>query len=94
LFINDQPDDESMLYLTMEGQAVWNLSYGGYTLSLEKGTNTRYGFRIVAKKPAITTGIEEATILNGDKVRKVLIEDKVFIIRNGEMYSIDGQLVK
>jgi hypothetical protein len=46
------------------------------------------------RSPKVTTDIEEATILNGDAVRKVIVEDKVFIIRNGEIYSIDGQLVK
>ena len=93
LFIDDQPDDETMLYLTYDGDAIWNLSYGGYVMNLEKGTNSHYGLRIV-RSPKVTTDIEEATILNGDAVRKVIVEDKVFIIRNGEIYSIDGQLVK
>ena len=94
IWVDELPNDGSMLYLTLDGQVVWNLSYGACTVELPKGTTTRYGLRIVAKAPTIATGIEEATIQNGDAVRKVLIEDKVFIIRNGEMYSIDGQLVK
>jgi hypothetical protein len=94
LFIADQPNSETMLYLTYDGEAIWNLSYGGYVLNLEKGTNAHYGLRIVYSAPKVATGIEEATIQNGDAIRKVLIEDKVFIIRNGEMYSVDGQMVK
>lgn len=94
IWVDELPNDGSMLYLTLDGQVVWNLSYGACTVELPKGTTTRYGLRIVAKAPTIATGIEEATIQNGDAVRKVLIDDKVFIIRNGEMYSIDGQLVK
>ncbi len=94
LFIADQPNDETMLYLTYDNEAIWNLSYGGYIANLEKGTNTHYGLRVVARQPQVATGIEETTIQNGDAIRKVIVEDKVFIIRNGEMYSIDGQLVK
>lgn len=93
LFIDDQPDDETMLYLTYDGEAIWNLSYGGYVANLEKGSNTHYGLRIV-RSPKVTTGIEETTIQNGDVVRKVVIEDKVFIIRNGQIFGIDGRLAK
>ena len=93
LFIDDQPDDETMLYLTYDGEAIWNLSYGGYVVNLEKGTNSHYGLRIV-RSPKVTTDIEEATILNGEAVRKVVIEDKVFIIRNDQIYGIDGRLAK
>ena len=91
LFIDDQPNNETMLYLTYDGEAIWNLSYGGYVASLEKGTNTHYGLRIVKKAPQITTGIEETTIQNGETIRKVLVNDKVYIIRNGEIYSVTGQ---
>ncbi|MBR6065339.1 MAG: InlB B-repeat-containing protein, partial [Paludibacteraceae bacterium] len=94
LFIDDQPNDETMLYLTYDGEAIWNLSYGGYVASLEKGTNTHYGLRIVKKAPQITTGIEETTVQNGEAVRKVLVNDKVYIIRNGEIYSVTGQKAK
>ncbi len=91
LFIDDQPDNETMLYLTYDGEAIWNLSYGGYVASLEKGTNTHYGLRIVKKAPQITTGIEETTIRNGEMIRKVLVNNKVYIIRNGQTYSVTGQ---
>ena len=94
LFIDDQPNNETMLYLTYDGEAIWNLSYGGYVASLEKGTNTHYGLRIVKKAPQITTGIEETTVQNGEAVRKVLVNDKVYIIRNGEIYSVTGQKAK
>lgn len=94
LFIDDQPNDETMLYLTYDGEAIWNLSYGGYVASLEKGSNTHYGLRIVKKAPQITTGIEETTVQNGEAVRKVLVNDRVYIIRNGEIYSVTGQKAK
>ena len=90
LFINEQPDDETMLYLTYDGNAIWNLSYGGYVAHLEKGTTSHYGLRIV-RTPKVSTGIEETTIQNGEAIRKVIVDDKVYIIRNGEIYSITGQ---
>lgn len=91
LFMDDQPNDETMLYLTYDGEAIWNLSYGGYVTYLTKGTDTHYGLRIVAHKPQTPTGIEETTIQNGDPIRKVMVDGKVYIIRNGEIYSITGQ---
>ena len=94
LFMDDQPNDETMLYLTYDGEAIWNLSYGGYVTYLPKGTDMHYGLRIVARQPQITTGIEETTIQNGDPIRKVMVDGKVYIIRNGEIYSVTGQKTK
>ncbi len=83
-----------MLYLTLDGEAIWNLSYGGYTVWLEEGTTNRYGLRVVAKAPQITTPIEEVTIENGDTIRKIISGNNVYIIRNGETYTITGQKTK
>jgi len=89
IFLNGEVKEGTNLYLTYDGRAIWNLTYSGYTATLEKGLDTHYGLRVVISKT--TTNIEEATILNGDAIRKVIVNDKVFIIRNGEMYSITGQ---
>ena len=94
LFIADQPNDDTMLYLTYDGAAICNLSYGGYVANLTKGTNTHYGLRIVVKSPEIATGIDEAVVDAKGETRKVLINDQVFIIRGEKVYSIDGKLVK
>ncbi|MBQ7382487.1 MAG: InlB B-repeat-containing protein [Paludibacteraceae bacterium] len=94
LFIDEQPNDGSMLYLTLDGEAIWNLSYGGYTVRLEEGTTNRYGLRVVAKAPQITTPIEEVTIENGETIRKIISGDMIYIIRNGETYTITGQKTK
>lgn len=94
IYLNNQPNEDIMLYLTYDGRAIWNLSYSGYVATLDKGTNSHYGLLIVQKAPEVTTGIEETTILNSDAVRKVVVDDKVFIIRNNNVYSVDGQLVK
>lgn len=89
--IGNQGEEESMLYLTYNGRAIWNLSYGEYTGSFEQGTTNLYGLRIVSTRADKPTGIDEATIENGEEIRKVIIDDKVYIIRNGEIYSITGQ---
>ncbi len=93
IFINEMPDDETMLYLTYNGKAIWNLSYSAFVADMEKGTTNNYGLRIVRTRKA-GTGIEETTIQNGDAVRKVIVDNKVYIIRNGEIYSITGQKAK
>ena len=87
-------DANASLYLTYNGRAIWNLGYGAFETYLLKGTNTQYGLRIIYNAPQVTTGIDEATIENGEQIRKVLIDEKVYIIRNGEMYSITGAKVQ
>ena len=82
------------LYLTLNGEAIWNLSDGAFVLNLSKGTDNHYGLRISAKAPQMPTGIDEAVVDAQGDIRKVIINDKVFIIRGNQVYSIDGRLVK
>ena len=86
--------DQITLYLTLNGEAIWNLSDGEYLANLEKGTHTNYGLRVSAHAPQITTGIDEAVVDAKGETRKVLINNQVYIIRGERVYSIDGQLVK
>ncbi len=87
--------DGYALYLTYNGEAVWNLSDGAYTANITKGTDARYGLRVSARSPQVTTGVDEAIVDGKDKVAtKVLINNQVYIIRGDKVYSIDGQLVK
>ena len=90
----EQPSD---LYLTLDGEIIWNLSKNAYTMQLEQGTTSRYGLRTVAKAPQTTTGIEETWVDNEGnviKAAKVLIDNHVYIIRDGKTYTITGQNVK
>ena len=83
------------LYLTYNGEAIWNLSDGAYVANLSKGTDANYGLRISAKAPQTATGMDEAVVDSKDAAAyKVLINNQVFIIRGNNVYSIDGQLVK
>ena len=88
-------DDEYVVYLTCNGEAIWNLSDGAYTTDLTSGVHKEYGLRLSARKtPAVVTGIDEAIVDANGETRKVLINNQVFIIRGNEVYTIDGQMVK
>ena len=87
--------EDYALYLTYDGEAIWDLTKGAYVANLQKGTDARYGLRISAKVPHTATGIDEALVENaGDDVRKVLVGDQIRIIRGNKVYTIDGKLVK
>ena len=82
------------LYLTYNGEVIWNLTNGAYTASLPQGDVMGYGLRIIAKTPSVATGVDEALIDAQGNTQKVLIDNKVYIIRGNNVYSADGQLVK
>lgn len=92
--VAERPDEETILYLTLDGRAIWNLTYGAYITTLEQGTTDRYGLRLVQKAPQVATGIDEAVVDAQGETKKVLINDKVYILRGEKVYSVDGQLVK
>ena len=82
------------LYVTRNGSAIWNLAYGPYTVTLDKGTYSEYGIKLIqSNAPAVTTGVDQTT---NDKlqIQKVLIDNKVYIVREGELYTITGQKVE
>jgi hypothetical protein len=92
LTVEEMPDNAT-LYLTKNGRVVWNLSMSPYELDLTKGTTEGYGLRIVADRQT-TTDVENAETENGS-VRKVLIDDKIYIVTpEGKMYDIVGKGVK
>lgn len=91
----DNTYEDYDLYLTRNGEAVWNLSNGEYTFSLSQGNTSEYGLRLSARKsPSVATGVDEAVVDAQGEIKKVIINDQVFIIRGDQVYSIDGQLVK
>ena len=86
--------DNQQMYVTFNGRAIWNLAYGPYEVSLTEGTHTEYGLKLV-QAPAAVTGIENAEVINGENgVRKVLIDNTIYVIREGAVYTINGQIVK
>ncbi len=82
------------MYVTYDGRAIWNLAYGPYMVNLPAGTHTQYGLKLIQREsPAIVTGVEQTT-LEDQSVRKVLIDNTIYIIREGAVYTINGQKVK
>ena len=92
---NNRNESETELYLTYDDEVVWNFANGIYIGHFEKGLSNHYGLRLGEKKaPEVATGFGEAVVDAHGKTTKVLIDGKVFIIREDRVYSIDGQLVK
>jgi len=90
----EKAPENSMLYLTYNSRVIWNLSYGPYVMDMSKGTTEGYGLRIIATQQT-TTDIEEAEFDDQSAVRKVLIDDVIYIITpDGKMYDIVGKGVK
>ena len=89
-----QERGDATLYLTRNGEAIWNLSESDYVLHLENGATAEYGLRLSAKAPQVATGIDEAVVDAQGETKKVLINNQVFIIRGEKVYTIDGQMVK
>lgn len=81
------------IYLTKDGAIIWNLSMSPYEVELLKGTTNEYGLKIVAA-PQVITDIEQSTISDQPSVQKVIIDDKVFILRGEQMYDVTGKAVK
>ena len=87
--------EDHALYLTYDGEAIWNLSEDAYIATMPKGTDNHYGLRVSARGPQVATGIDEAIVdSKSDTATKVLMNNTVYIIREGRVYSIHGQIVK
>ena len=92
LSVETAPED-AVLYLTYNGRAIWNLTNCPYVFDLTKGTTEGYGLRIYAV-PQVTTDLEQSEFSDPSSVRKVLIDDVIYIITpEGKMYDITGKSV-
>ncbi len=94
LSCNQETPNGYLLYLTYEGQPIWNLSEAPYTVDMVKGTNDRYGLKLMrSNAPTMPTSFDEMVLDAHDEPRKVAIDGHVYIIRNGEVYTIGGKKV-
>ncbi len=94
----DKAPEDATLYLTQDGQIIWNLSMSPYVMDLSKGVNAGYGLRIeAAKAPQITTGVDS---VDGEEnaslqAHKVLIDNTIYIVTpDGAMYDLVGKIIK
>ena len=85
------PSEETVIYLTYQGNVIWNLSQGAYTFDLVKGLNKQYGIMLVDNRQNISTDVEETNQTdNHSKVEKVIINNRLYIIKDGVMYDATG----
>jgi len=93
LAIKAAPSDAT-LYLTYEGNIIWDLTMSAYEFDLSKGTTEGYGLLLEAKKaPKVATGVED--VQQSDlNVQKIIRNGHVYILRDGQMYDVTGRNVR
>ena len=90
--MEEMPEDV-LLFLTYNGQIVWELTASPYLLDMTQGVNEGYGL-LLKRMPRMTTGIGE-TDEDSNAVRKVIINDHLYIITpEGAIYDITGKNIK
>lgn len=90
LAVADLPAEVSVC-LTKDGVPVWNLNESGYTVNLSSGANSGYAL-YVQRVPKVGTSLTPADATPG--VQKVIINDHLWIIRDGKTYDATGVQVK
>lgn len=88
--------EDASLYLTKDGNIIWDLTVSPYEAEFDKGATEGYGLMLVLKAPQVTTGVEtidnsQSTIHN---CQKVILNDHVYILRDAQLYDVTGKAVK
>lgn len=83
---------DTELWLMYEDMPVWNLSNGSYTIELGKGTTNSYSLMLKQGGHYTPTGSE---VVSGDNAQahKLIINDNLYIIRDGIRYDATGKRV-
>ena len=91
--IEQTTNDDVTVYLTYEGQIIWNLSQSAYEADLTRGVNSGYGLRLVIGRHNVVTGLDALNV-GSDKAEKVIMNDQLYILRQGKAYDVAGREVK
>ncbi len=88
--------EDASLYLTKDGNIIWDLTVSPYEAEFDKGQNNGYGLMLVRKAPQVTTGVEtiDNSQLTIHNCQKVILNDHVYILRDGQLYDVIGKAVK
>lgn len=89
LYVANELAEDDNLYLTYDGRVIWNIGYAPYVLSLEKGVNEHYGLRLIHNAPGMEMDVDQVEATRA--AQKMLIDQKVYILRGEQLYSITGQ---
>ena len=86
--------DEPLYLLDTENNTYTQVITGNayYFTTTDKAAHSR--FILTRKAPQIATGTELTSDGEGAKARKLLIEDKMYILLNGMLYDATGKVVK
>ena len=88
----EKAPENTMLYLTYNGRAIWNLTYSPYVFDLTKGTTEGYGLKMYVMQVATDVETVSGERLEVSGNRKVLIDDVIYIVTpEGKMYDITGK---
>jgi len=88
----ERAPENSMLYLTYNGRAIWNLTYSPYVFDLTKGTTEGYGLKMYVMQVATDVETVSGERLEVSGNRKVLIDDVIYIVTpEGKMYDVTGK---
>lgn len=95
---NDYMDRMDAVYLVDEQMGIYTdlLSGGTYSVAVEQGTTTGrfYLMAEFAPAPGVATGMDEAEGAESMTIEKVFIDGLFYIRRGGELYDLNGRLVK
>ncbi len=79
------------IYLTQNGNAIWDLTMSEATVELTKGDNTEYG--LILKRAAYApTNMENLKGMNN--VQKLFFNDNIYIIRDAKVFNAQGVKVQ
>lgn len=86
---------EEDIYLTRNGVIVWDLTMSDYTLDLNAGTDSTYALMVVRRINNTATGVDatDNDKRGTDFVKKIIVNDQLFILRDGIMYDAQGKRV-
>ena len=86
---------EEDIYLTRNGVIVWDLTMSDYTLDLNAGTDNTYALMVVRRINNTATGVDatDNDKRGTDFVKKIIVNDQLFILRDGIMYDAQGKRV-
>lgn len=94
LYVATPVAEDDNLYLTYDGRVIWNLGHAPYTVALEAGQSEHYGLRLIHSAPDMEMDVDRVEATDAASVRKVLIDNRVYILRGAQLYTPAGQLLR
>jgi len=91
LALDSNPAEE--VYLTRNGIIVWNLTMSDYELDLNAGTDDSYALKVVRRINNVATSVDATDNRGTIFVEKMIVNDQLFILRDGILYDAQGKRV-